>query len=1772
MPEPSADPPDARMLFSPLRREPSSDAPVPADTSVSADDSDNMPTLSQPHPLTASCYVSVPEPSGFQKAEYQPVAQRDIESDEEFGQENAERIVGEWEVGKNLFFYVRYADGVVYRVRARPFQYRFPELVQEYEESQAMGTSPPFNPSSSDLHPSYRQAALMLKIPGSTSWSQGSRSTPGSYDSDESSKDEGSEEYSDDDSSPTRRRSTRTAAATANKKLGASLPFSPKKTRGSRRAIVVHDSDSDSEIQEISAPTRKSTRARKVLRSNLDDQDFEDSIYPDSDVDFRPKTEEKKKKKKIVRGKASRPAYGRFRAVIDLQLDEEENEDIAPLIAHRAVCEKCQTAPTHEQAKKKGRKRKPKEDDSEDEETRLANLGGWVRCLKCPVAAHWGCLAKTQRDEILRAAHERDKAEWQANPNTPEPRKRIGLDTYQTTEFICTSCMRGGICMACKEIAIKPDEHAQRAHSLAIGGLSSALPDDPIASISPRDSVHPGGQDGNDTKELLFRCFICKRLAHYAHLPAPEGFNAEDTTSAELAIYYQHSTSWRCADCFSYVYTVEHILAWRPFPENAIEPSRKPNEPPNYKSILPREYLIKWVDRSYRRVQWVPHGWLLAVAGTKLKNFILGGTKVHLLPEPISEQASIPVEGASTDFEIGGDDSEASGGKPAEEASPLIAYPDAEKRIPPAWRTVDRLLDIRFWRPKKSAKGKTRKSRTATSDEEESVEEDPIIAKERAAAYGEGEEPSTMVTLEEFEAQTHEKLNEKHASQVAWAFIKWDDLGYDDASWDSPPRANEVGYAAYEKALKRFISACSVTVPARDKKTDVARGGAKWLMTQKFSVDNQPNLGQNAQLKLMPFQVDGVNWLCHNWNKAQSCILADEMGLGKTVQIVTFIGYIVSAFKCFPALVVVPNSTITNWVREFERWAPKLRVVPFYGEAKAREIIKKFELFHPRPTSGTTGAKYHVLVTTYETITNTKEFGPVFKSAPVWEMLVTPLNNNIRELFNLMNFLDPDEWADLEALSKQFEELTDELVADLHGRLKPYFLRRIKSEVLQLPPKNEVIVPVSMAPLQKEIYRSLLSQNFEILRSLTESNASSSKGNVTKTNMNNLLMQLRKCVQHPYLVSPNIEPKGLSPQETHERLTGASAKLRLLKTMLPKLRSRGHRVLLFSQFSIALDIIEDFLIGEGTKYLRLDGNTKQALRQKGMDEFNKKDSDVFIYLLTTRAGGVGINLWSADTVIIFDPDFNPHQDLQAIARAHRYERIMQTGKKKLILDHLIVQKMDDESGSREDVQSILLFGAKALFEETEETAAREVHYSEHDIDNLIEKTEKEGEEVEPESGAGSLFAFAKVWSADKEGMEELADEATEQSEEADSWAKALELIATRAAAEKETEQTGRGVRRKAAAVFPQQDIDLGDTPVKGKAKEKDKGKKRQRSKGKSADSDDSDFRAPVSDAASESDGTEDAVMDVDDVHMPPISGFGPPPLSVPGPSAKQGHPRHRHADVSQPPLLPTHTRERSPKPSEEFCGLCGERHARGRCPMTESPENLAMYRLMLLSHAGDETIEERRAAIRVIDETLHRLGKIHLIYGQPLHLVEAPAPSQPAAPHLPKKPKRPRPEPRPQATPSTPRNVLNDNQSVAGPSRLNGTASKAAHSATAAQMSNTVPRASSTANGVASTSEVPVSSVTPNGHPKPKKPKVTGGQTCAVCRQVPHHLVKDCPVVAQGPSRISEAVSRLAQDPSQEPVVDALRRILKKQQRRALGASAAKPNPASAAPVIDLTE
>lgn len=404
--------------------------------------------------------------------------------------------------------------------------------------------------------------------------------------------------------------------------------------------------------------------------------------------------------------------------------------------------------------------------------------------LKCPVAAHWGCLAKTQRDEILRAALERDKADWLAtNPNLPEPRKRLELNTHQTTEFICGSCMKGGICMGCKEVALMPDQFAPSASALekgmqpAPGEVSSTNGDGPVQV--PR-TTPPPERDG--PRELLFRCFTCKRLSHYAHLPVPDEYEPDDASPVELARYYQHDTGWKCADCNSYVHLVEHILAWRPYPETAVEPLRAPGEPVNVKAMLPREYLVKWVDRSYRRVEWVPHGWLLAMAHTKLKNFLQGGTKVPLLPEPVSEE-QLSADGAEPSFDIAGEDADSTtlGAKDEVHISPLVAGPDAERRIPPGWKTVDRVLDILLWRPRKASKGKDKKSRLE-SDDDNDDSDDPEVAIAREATYERGEKPpsSIMVTVEEFERLTRQKLSEKHADRVAWAFFKWEDLGYDD--------------------------------------------------------------------------------------------------------------------------------------------------------------------------------------------------------------------------------------------------------------------------------------------------------------------------------------------------------------------------------------------------------------------------------------------------------------------------------------------------------------------------------------------------------------------------------------------------------------------------------------------------------------------------------------------------------------------------------------------------------------------------------------------------------------------------------------------------------------------------------------------------------------------------------------------------------------------------------------------------------------------------------
>ncbi|WVO18117.1 hypothetical protein L204_105819 [Cryptococcus depauperatus] len=358
----------------------------------------------------------------------------------------------------------------------------------------------------------------------------------------------------------------------------------------------------------------------------------------------------------------------------------------------------------------------------------------------------------------------------------------------------------------------------------------------------------------------------------------------------------------------------------------------------------------------------------------------------------------------------------------------------------------------------------------------------------------------------------------------------------------------------------------------------------------------------------------------------------------------------------------------------------------------------------------------------------------------------------------------------------------------------------------------------------------------------------------------NILMELRKVCQHPYLQANELEPFNLPEEEQHKQLVNASGKLQFLKLLLPELIARGHRILLFSQFKIALDRIQDFLYGENIKHLRLDGDTQQAQRQKSMDIFNAEGSTYHVFLLTTRAGGVGINLATADTIILHDPDFNPHQDLQAIARAHRYgqkknvlvfklmvkgsveETIISKGKKKMVLDHLVVQQMGKESSEDHDFEDLFIKGVEGIYSGQGGINVPDINYNSKNVAELIDKVEKDAEEEErkmkerkeaiargelefQENKQAAQFGFAKIWEADQNQLQTSQIEEEKDEEEDVDWDQLMASIqAEREARQLRDLQEGRA-RRKANHTQINYRLDDDDpipgvniTPKKGKSK------------------------------------------------------------------------------------------------------------------------------------------------------------------------------------------------------------------------------------------------------------------------------------------------------------------------------------------------------------------
>ncbi|XP_033224714.1 lymphoid-specific helicase-like [Belonocnema kinseyi] len=603
---------------------------------------------------------------------------------------------------------------------------------------------------------------------------------------------------------------------------------------------------------------------------------------------------------------------------------------------------------------------------------------------------------------------------------------------------------------------------------------------------------------------------------------------------------------------------------------------------------------------------------------------------------------------------------------------------------------------------------------------------------------------------------------------------------------------------------------------------------------------------------LHEYQQEGLQWLKVLYENGLNGILADEMGLGKTVQVIALMSHLIEKNQAGPFLIIAPLSTIPNWLLEFERFAPDLPVVLFHGTADDRRAV--YRTIKHKTTVGSCRTQ-PIVLTTYEMPVMEKKFlrtqnwryivideghriknhqcqlVQVLKSCKSMNRLLltgTPLQNNLQELWSLLNFLLPEIFNDLEVFESWFDakELQNEegtkkflkqeeekrVLASLREILKPFMLRRVKDDVnLQIPAKKEVIVYAPITELQRDLYKAVLNRDIQVFTKVEESliledvNGSrpkrrcvlnNSRGfndsacdfppsspstsspsplrgdedsedkdwkvNATYDNKNlnkwkeyttitestceylvrmkfgNKSMLYKKIVSHPYLVYCPMDYSGLP--KIDEDLVKASGKLLVLDKLLEKLKASGHKVLLFSTMTQILDMLEDYLsLRPDHLYLRLDGTTDIEDRKESISQFNS-DPNIFLFLISTRAGGIGLNLASADTVIIYDSDWNPQADIQAMARCHRIgqtrpvviyrlcskgtfdEKIIQRAEAKRKLEKMVISKADF-SFNLNNKETLIKLRELLESKECEVVSPDKDVFSEEELDKLLDRSD-----------------------------------------------------------------------------------------------------------------------------------------------------------------------------------------------------------------------------------------------------------------------------------------------------------------------------------------------------------------------------------------------------------------------------------------------------------------
>lgn len=492
--------------------------------------------------------------------------------------------------------------------------------------------------------------------------------------------------------------------------------------------------------------------------------------------------------------------------------------------------------------------------------------------------------------------------------------------------------------------------------------------------------------------------------------------------------------------------------------------------------------------------------------------------------------------------------------------------------------------------------------------------------------------------------------------------VKWSGCPYSECTWETRDKltcANDkIKIEIYESRKKAEIE-------------KVERGKKK--ESPRINPSDVPAFHNGR--KLRSYQLESLKWMVKNWYSSKNCILGDEMGLGKTAQSIAVMAF-QRQFGCVsgPFLVIAPLTTLGHWQREIETWTD-MNCILYCGNANDKQTIHNYEIWCKRDGRKVQIVKPDVVLSSYEHVMRDATF---FKKIE-WETMIideahrmkgtkgatrsaiaeipcqwillltgTPIQNNIQELYGILNLLDPEKYGSEEEFLDRFgrsaSSMTPGQVADLQQALQPLLLRRMKEDVEDLPEKEECIIWVQLTPEQKLYYRAIFENQIGALL-----------GGASYKNMKalkNVAMELRKVCCHPFLcdgveddMTERYRQRNSGEADELELLVSACGKMQLLHKLLPKLRKEKRKVLIFSQFKIMLNVLEDYASLMEYPTERIDGNTSSRDRQAAIDRFSTS-SDGFIFLLSTKAGGQGITLTAADTCIIYDSDWNPQNDLQ----------------------------------------------------------------------------------------------------------------------------------------------------------------------------------------------------------------------------------------------------------------------------------------------------------------------------------------------------------------------------------------------------------------------------------------------------------------------------------------------------------------------------------------------